>query len=528
MRVSLTAGSKRALIFSLDGMRISRGLMKRFGGALALVAFSIAFRLSGAPASQYVPPISGTPRINANFGAFGPGPVTDPSTYFSGQYHLGVDLAGDTKTTVRAPVDGTIIYHHQLRNSPREVRLMDTFVVIRGNDGRDYIFGHIDCTACAKGDPIGDDGAYPRSSWRPVKAGEVVGKIADLKAEAARLQYKGGVGNHLHFGVVEGQIVDSEGRLKAAYRGGDWGRLLYDSAEDANPVTARAKAKANGFIDPLNLGKPAPASSPAPVPTTAPTRKQTPSQPTLQPRPDVRPVPPNLMIGAYVYFKTPCAQASNSSLQWWNGEYFSAGRMNNVVPVYVSPGQYTSRTKNFETGQIETIKISVINSREYSMYGARYRYCPDSALPATWRNSTPKASTGASPGSGPVNPRPAQPQAALRLTAIEDRFSGAACRVSLTRSGNAIVAGTDYFEDADAWHIGIDGRDYRLMDTSRQSPDSVLVNNNRSIVVKFKRGRRVWVSSDPNYPAETHEVTISVQANGKTGTFTAFQTCGDG
>lgn len=218
--------------------------------AVPLAAPALAKAAQNTPPVQ---PLNGTPAITANFGAHGPGPVSDPDAYFSGQFHLGTDYGAAAGTPVVAPVSGTIVYYHQLRNSPREVRLLDTFFVLRGDDGRDYIFAHVVCSVCVATPPVGDPDAYPKANWRPVTAGDPIGTVADLKAEAKRLGYSASVGNHLHLGVVQGQIVDDEGRLKTAYRGGDWSRLLYDKAEDANPVTAIARAEANGFVDPKNI-----------------------------------------------------------------------------------------------------------------------------------------------------------------------------------------------------------------------------------------------------------------------------------
>jgi murein DD-endopeptidase MepM/ murein hydrolase activator NlpD len=234
------------------GMTVTKlglaGLVLSFAWqAVPLAAPALAMAARDTPPVQ---PLNGTPAITANFGAHGPGPVSDPDAYFSGQFHLGTDYGAAAGTPVVAPVSGTIVYYHQLRNSPREVRLLDTFFVLRGDDGRDYIFAHVVCSVCVATPPVGDPDAYPKVNWRPVTAGDPIGTVADLKAEAKRLGYSASVGNHLHLGVVQGQIVDDEGRLKTAYRGGDWSRLLYDKAEDANPVTAIARAKANGFVNP--------------------------------------------------------------------------------------------------------------------------------------------------------------------------------------------------------------------------------------------------------------------------------------
>jgi len=101
---------------------------------------------------------------------------------------------------------------------------------------------------------------------------------------------------------------------------------------------------------------------------------------------------PDLLPGAYVHQSIRCNDASNSSLQWWNGQFFSAGRMNNLFPVFAAPGKFTARTTSFEDGKPITFRIKVLDKRtfEYDSAQFRYRHCPDPALPAMWRNSTPK------------------------------------------------------------------------------------------------------------------------------------------
>lgn len=99
---------------------------------------------------------------------------------------------------------------------------------------------------------------------------------------------------------------------------------------------------------------------------------------------------PGLLIGAYVRDGVGCEQGSNSSLMFWNGQFFSAGRMTNQFPEYVSPGRFSATSENFETRQREVVSISVVGPREYAFSGARYRFCPEAELPEWMRNSTPK------------------------------------------------------------------------------------------------------------------------------------------
>ena len=215
---------------------------------LALLAFhaSEAFAQSEV---KHASPLDGPLHVNTSFGAYGPGPAENPDTYIAGQLHPAVDLRARTATPVRAPVSGKIVYYHRLRNSSREPRWIDTFIVLRGNDGRDYILGHVDCTVCKPTELIGDQGAYPQEDPVRVEADDEVGIIADLDAEAKKYSYPEGVGSHLHLGVVEGHMVDERGILLAEYRGGNWGRLKYTS----DPATAQAEARTLAYVDPMPI-----------------------------------------------------------------------------------------------------------------------------------------------------------------------------------------------------------------------------------------------------------------------------------
>lgn len=120
-------------------------------------------------------------------------------------------------------------------------------------------------------------------------------------------------------------------------------------------------------------------------------------------------------------------------------------------------------------------------------------------------------------------------KAAVRLTPIDDVFSGSACRVSLRRSGQAIVGGMDYFPVGnDNWQIGINGKTHRLHDQAGMSPNPMLVSKDRKVTVRLKRGKRVWESQEESYPAETHQTLATVTVAGKTAVFTVYMTCGDG
>ena len=82
-----------------------------------------------------------------------------------------------------------------------------------------------------------------------VEAGDKIGIIADLDAEAKKYRYPAGVGSHLHLGVVESHMTDEQGVLHTEYRGGDWGRLKYTSDPSTAQTAARiqtARRKARG------------------------------------------------------------------------------------------------------------------------------------------------------------------------------------------------------------------------------------------------------------------------------------------
>ncbi len=98
---------------------------------------------------------------------------------------------------------------------------------------------------------------------------------------------------------------------------------------------------------------------------------------------------PQLRTGAYVEASITCSQGSNATLQWYNGEFFSAGRMNNVIPRLVAKGIYTANVKNWEDGRSEKVRIAVLSSTLYEMDGARFKFCPEQSLAPDWRNSTP-------------------------------------------------------------------------------------------------------------------------------------------
>lgn len=212
------------------------------------------FRLCGAAAeatdavaSVIFPLPDNAARVNAIFGAAGPGPESDPKTYFVGQYHVGVDLRAGAGTPVRAPVDGTIIYYHR-RAGDGTPRWLQTFIVLRDAQNRDWILAHVDCSVCGTPAIVGDSGSWPASARQPVKAGDVIGTVADLTPE--------GYGPHLHLGLSTRPLVGSDGVLLPMYRAGNWARLRYDEGTAGALDAAEAQAIDLGFVDPMSELRP--------------------------------------------------------------------------------------------------------------------------------------------------------------------------------------------------------------------------------------------------------------------------------
>ena len=186
-------------------------------------------------------------RVNTAFGAAGPGSVTDPSTYFTGQYHAAVDLRAAKDEPVFAPFAGTIVYDHRLSGAGK-ASWLQSFFVLRDSFGRDWIFGHVDCTVCPDSPQIGDNGAWPKAAEIAVSAGHEIGRIADLSVD--------GFPPHLHLGLSTLPVVDNNGQLLASYRAGNWARLLYEQGSDGALEAAAAQGVALGFIDPLSVLRP--------------------------------------------------------------------------------------------------------------------------------------------------------------------------------------------------------------------------------------------------------------------------------
>lgn len=106
-------------------------------------------------------------------------------------------------------------------------------------------------------------------------------------------------------------------------------------------------------------------------------------------------VMPQLRTGAYVSFPTRCAQASNATLEWWNGQFFSGGRKHPAYPRPVDQPNsgraqsFVADTKGWEDNKVYRVNIIVLSQSMYERDGLRYFHCSEAQLPATWRGSTP-------------------------------------------------------------------------------------------------------------------------------------------
>jgi hypothetical protein len=179
--------------------------------------------------------------ITANYFAHGPGPMSDPTAYFSGKLHLGVDLefletnvVTSTQTSpVYAPVSGTIVYYHTEGNVPAQ-----EFIVLLGNDGRSYVIGHVRCTICRAGG-VADGDSYPISATVSVLQGSPIG-IAEL--------------SHVHLGIYIGSMIDANGKLESSFLGGAWGDTHYMEGDQGDLLRTESNAQALGWVNPLPGG----------------------------------------------------------------------------------------------------------------------------------------------------------------------------------------------------------------------------------------------------------------------------------
>jgi hypothetical protein len=149
---------------------------------------------------------------------------------------------------VFSPTSGTLVYY---RKPLTGNVVLNTFVVLEGDDGRSYIFGHVKCGSdvCEPAEPARTPlDAYPVESRKRVSRGQSLGSIDELIIDGIDR-------SHLHFGVVTGSIVNDDGTLREEFRDEDvkWWAVIYGSATVATAEDARQLARARGFIDPLSL-----------------------------------------------------------------------------------------------------------------------------------------------------------------------------------------------------------------------------------------------------------------------------------
>lgn len=129
---------------------------------------------------------------------------------------------------------------------------------------------------------------------------------------------------------------------------------------------------------------------------------------------------PQLRTGAYVSFPTRCAQASNATLEWWNGQFFSGGRKHPAYPRAVGPARpngsqpFVADVKGWEDNKTYRVNFLVLSQSMYERDGLRYFHCSDARLPPMWRSSTP-----------PQTAAPRQPTAAPVKTTTQPPLPGA-------------------------------------------------------------------------------------------------------
>ena len=183
--------------------------------------------------------------VNADFLAHGGGPVSDPTKYFPGDLHLGVDLKAHAGDAVFAPVSGSIVYYHTMGNGvPYRDNPEQTFIVLRGDDGRDYVLGHVDCTVC-NGDGVRDAIPFPRDQVIVgIKQGQKIGTVLKLIVNGENV-------SHLHFGINTGKIVDSSGKLESPFINGQWGDTHYTAGNPASLQKAMGRAEKDGWVNPV-------------------------------------------------------------------------------------------------------------------------------------------------------------------------------------------------------------------------------------------------------------------------------------
>lgn len=167
----------------------------------------------------YVYPVIGATRVSSPFGnRTSPGGIGSTN-------HKGLDIAAPRGSPVVAPIGGTIEVASGLKGYGNAVYL-------RGDDGNQYRFAHLDGFNTAAGARVG--------------AGQQIGRVGSTGNST---------GNHLHFEVrnAAGQILNPEGLLSGAVKQGksllDKGKsILKGNAGDLITAAANAYLPGSGAV----------------------------------------------------------------------------------------------------------------------------------------------------------------------------------------------------------------------------------------------------------------------------------------
>lgn len=204
-------------------------------------------------------------RITARFGAYTSstqascGYVASTASPDSHLFHAGSDIgclrngtacSPSANPLIYAPISGQIVYHR--RPAGANTDWLQTFVILRGDDGLDYLLAHLNCTRCRTGVFANSDAArYPQDQLVRVRRGDPLGTM--------RLA---GTGMHLHLGVSTQSMVNPDGSLASAFRAGRWAGVRYprpgtrhrpEENQVPSLAAARELARSIGYVDPAPL-----------------------------------------------------------------------------------------------------------------------------------------------------------------------------------------------------------------------------------------------------------------------------------
>ena len=131
----------------------------------------------------------------------------------------------------------------------------------------------------------------------------------------------------------------------------------------------------------------------------------------------------------------------------------------------------------------------------------------------------------------PIAAKPAAAPA-VRLTPIALNLQNG-CRLGLHPNDNVLHAfardfalvGGQSDDELEVWRLGINGRSYRLTNTTPRSNIRNLQSSDRRISVRMRRLQELRETNDHNHFLTKFRVSISVTMNGSTTTLTAYETC---